>query len=85
MRKDSVSTGITWRHIVWTVAIWASTAAVCSRLGGCGTIDGLGRDLSRSSDIAQQYLDRWTSYREPRPAPAEPAMPVVDMRFEDER
>jgi predicted small secreted protein len=57
MRKDTQS-GITYRTAIVGVATWAVTAAVCSRLGGCGTIDGLGRDIQDSARIGKAALDR---------------------------
>ena len=55
---DHRNRGITYRTAFVGVATWAVTASVCSWLGGCDTIDGIGSDIRESSRIGKAALDR---------------------------
>ena len=52
--------GITYRQAGAAGILWALTAGICNLLGGCGTIEGVGRDLQTSSRMVRQ----WWSGRE---------------------
>lgn len=47
--------GITYRQCVGAVVLWAVTAGACNLLGGCGTVEGLGRDLATSSRMVRDW------------------------------
>ncbi len=54
--------GITYRQCAGAALLWAITAGVCNLMGGCGTVEGLGRDIATSSRMVREW---WGSDREP--------------------
>lgn len=49
------SGGITYRQAGAAIVLWAVTAGICNLLGGCGTVEGLGRDLGTSSRMVREW------------------------------
>lgn len=47
--------GITYRQAAGAMVLWAVTAGICNLLGGCGTVEGLGRDIAASSRMVQEW------------------------------
>lgn len=56
-RNDGPQGGITYRQAGAAIVLWAVTAGICNLLGGCGTVEGLGRDLQISSNMVRQWWD----------------------------
>ena len=55
--------GITYRQAAAGAVLWAITAGICNLLGGCGTIEGVGRDIQASSRMVREWWGR--EQREP--------------------
>lgn len=62
-RNDGPRGGITYRQCGAAAILWALTAGVCNLLGGCGTIEGVGRDIQASSRMVREWWAR--EQREP--------------------
>lgn len=54
-RNDGPRGGITYRQAGAAIVLWAVTAGICNLLGGCGTVEGLGRDIQTSSNMVRGW------------------------------